>query len=89
LRDVWIRTQRAALAYRRATNLANHLDFLSIPDPDPTTARKEKRGKQICCLAFFVSHKFQKIENYFVSEPFFVSYKFDKTENYFVSEPFC
>jgi hypothetical protein len=26
LRDVWIRTQRAAVASRRATNLATHLD---------------------------------------------------------------
>ncbi len=29
LRDVWIRTQRAAVASRRATNLANYLPFLA------------------------------------------------------------
>jgi hypothetical protein len=28
LKDVWIRTQRAAVASRRATSLAAHLNFL-------------------------------------------------------------
>ncbi len=33
LRDVWIQTQRAAVASRRATNLATHLPKLSHPTP--------------------------------------------------------
>jgi hypothetical protein len=33
LRDVWIRTQRAGVASRRATNLATHLPLLSHPSP--------------------------------------------------------
>jgi hypothetical protein len=35
--------------------------------PDPKTAAKE-RGEQICCHTFFCSHKFHKIENYFIFE---------------------
>jgi hypothetical protein len=35
LRDFWIRTQRAAVASRRATNLATHLRNNSNMDPDP------------------------------------------------------
>ncbi len=35
--------------------------------PDPRTATKE-RGKKICYHTFFCSHKFHKIENYFIFE---------------------
>jgi hypothetical protein len=43
-----------------------------IPDlgsriPDPKTSTKE-RGEKNCCLTFFCSHKFHKIENYFIFE---------------------
>jgi hypothetical protein len=33
--------------------------------PDPKTAIKES-GKKISCHTFFCSHKFHKIENYFI-----------------------
>jgi hypothetical protein len=36
LRDVWIRTQRVAVASRRATNLATH-----FPSADMQPAKKE------------------------------------------------
>ncbi len=36
LRDVWIQTQRAAEASRRATNLATHLPRLATRLPDKT-----------------------------------------------------
>jgi hypothetical protein len=44
-----------------------------IPDPrsripDPKTATKERGEKKICCHSFFWSHKFHKIENYFIFE---------------------
>ncbi len=35
LRDVWIRTQRAAVASRGATNLATHLPNLACSHPSP------------------------------------------------------
>ncbi len=35
LRDVWIRTQRAAVASRRATNLATHLPLATHLTKDP------------------------------------------------------
>ncbi len=34
--------------------------------PDPKTATKEGGEKKIGCQAFFYSHKFHKIENYFI-----------------------
>jgi hypothetical protein len=44
-----------------------------IPDPgsrfpDPKTATKERGEKKICCHTIFCSHKFHKIENYFIFE---------------------
>jgi hypothetical protein len=44
-----------------------------IPDPgsripDPKTATKERGGKKICRQTFFWSHKFHKIEYYFIFE---------------------
>jgi hypothetical protein len=46
-------------------------DFLPIPDPgsripDPKTATKERGEKIGCHTLFFKSHKFHKIENYFI-----------------------
>ncbi len=38
LRDVWIRTQKAAVASRRANNLATHLAKLATHLPDLATA---------------------------------------------------
>ncbi len=37
LRDVWIRAQRAAVASRRATNLATHFPILATHLPDFAT----------------------------------------------------
>jgi hypothetical protein len=42
-----------------------------IPDlrsriPDPKTATKERGEKKISWQTFFCSHKFHKIENYFI-----------------------
>jgi hypothetical protein len=41
-----------------------------IPDlgSDPKTATKERGEKKILCHTFFCSHKFDKIENYFIFE---------------------
>ncbi len=39
-------------------------DFYLFRIPDPNTATKD-RG-EICCQTFFCSHKFHKIENYFI-----------------------
>ncbi len=36
--------------------------------PDTKTATKERGEKKICCHIFFCSHKFTKIENYFIFE---------------------
>jgi len=46
---------------------------LSIPDsvsriPDPKSATKEKGEKKFVVLPFFCSHKYHKIENYFIFE---------------------
>jgi hypothetical protein len=35
--------------------------------PDPKTAKKE-RSEKICCHTFLCSHKFHRIENYFIFE---------------------
>jgi hypothetical protein len=35
---------------------------------DPKTATKERRGKKLVCHIFFCSHKYHKIENYFIFE---------------------
>jgi hypothetical protein len=42
--------------------------FLPIPDPGSRIQKQQqKRGvKKICCHTFFCSHKFHKIENYFI-----------------------
>jgi hypothetical protein len=39
-----------------------------ILDPDPKTASKERGEKKISCHTFYSSHKFHKIENYFIFE---------------------
>jgi hypothetical protein len=45
-------------------------DFLPITDPGSRIQKpQQKRGeKKICCRTLFCSHKFHKIENYFISE---------------------
>jgi hypothetical protein len=47
-------------------------NFLPIPDPGSliqgTNHNKKKGRKTICCHTFFCSHKFHKIENYFIFE---------------------
>jgi hypothetical protein len=40
LRDVWIRTQRAAIASRRATNLATHLYSYKVSGWNPALESK-------------------------------------------------
>jgi hypothetical protein len=42
-------------------------DFYPSRIPDPKTATKE-RGKKKICYTFFCSHKFHKIEYYFIFE---------------------
>jgi hypothetical protein len=42
-------------------------DFCPSRIPDPKTATKEK-GEKICCPTFFCSHKYQKIETYYIFE---------------------
>jgi hypothetical protein len=42
-------------------------DFYLSRIPDPKTETKE-RGEKICCYTFFCSHKFHKIEIYFIFE---------------------
>ncbi len=43
-----------------------------VPDPDivhiGSNNSNKREGGQICCLTFFVSHKFDKIENCFIFE---------------------
>jgi hypothetical protein len=36
--------------------------------PDPKTATKERDEKKLVVIPFFCSHKFYKIENYFIFE---------------------
>jgi hypothetical protein len=36
--------------------------------PNPKTSTKERGEKKIDCHTFFCSHKFHKIENYFIFE---------------------
>jgi hypothetical protein len=43
-------------------------DFYPSRIPDPKTATKERMEKKICCHTLFCSHKFHKIENYFIFE---------------------
>jgi hypothetical protein len=47
LRDVWIRTQRAAVASRLATNLATHLPPLAILFPPISNHLAPKRGRVV------------------------------------------
>jgi hypothetical protein len=44
------------------------LIFLPIPDPGSKNLNKREGRKKICCHTFFCSHKFHKIENYFIFE---------------------
>ncbi len=41
---------------------------MSIPDPGSKNSNKREGWKKICCDNFFCSHKFKKIENYFIFE---------------------
>jgi hypothetical protein len=43
-------------------------DFYPSRIPDPKTATNERGEKKINCYTFFSSHKFHKIENYFIFE---------------------
>ncbi len=69
LRDVWIRTQRAAVASRRATNLATHLPLLRHPPPigkmgsKYRTHRKPKIFKNIYLMK---NSKAKKTSNFFI-----------------------
>ncbi len=40
--------------------------FLPIPDLGSKNSNKREGWKNICCRTFFCSHKFHKIENYFI-----------------------
>ncbi len=39
-----------------------------IPDPGSKNATKERDEKIFCCPTFFCSHKYHKIEKYFIFE---------------------
>ncbi len=39
---------------------------LRIPNPGSKNSNKREGWKKICCQTFFCSHKFHKIENYFI-----------------------
>jgi hypothetical protein len=43
-------------------------DFYQSRIPDPTTATKERGGKKLVVISFFIAKNFTKIENYFNSE---------------------
>ncbi len=78
---VWIKCQNehfhsssfvSKLRYCRVLSRILIFYAFRIPDlgswiPDPKTATKEKDEK-IICQTFFCSHKFHKIENYFIFE---------------------
>jgi hypothetical protein len=69
LRDVWSRTQRAAVASRRATNLATHLPKLKLIWIEESQIRffsvgnsnlvlKFLQGIHSCCSLFCLCHPF-------------------------------